>query len=170
MRMLVKIALTSAFVTAGILGYLGFADHATQIDGQHDASTPLAQATVRIPEANYVARMDVARSATERERGLSGRASLPADRGMLFVFDQPGYYGIWMKEMRFPLDLIWVAGGVVVDRSERLPVPPKGAKNTDLKITLPTSPALVVLEVPSGTIARQKIRVGQHVEVAFDGR
>lgn len=51
---------------------------------------------------------EVASSSAEQELGLSNRASLPADQGMLFTFRYPGDYGFWMKDMHFPIDMIWV--------------------------------------------------------------
>lgn len=52
--------------------------------------------------------VEVADTEALREQGLSDRASLPAGRGMLFVFDEPGDYGFWMRNMRFPLDIVWL--------------------------------------------------------------
>jgi uncharacterized protein len=50
-----------------------------------------------------------------REKGLSGRKGLGEDEGMLFVFDHPGKYGFWMKDMEFAIDMVWLnASGVVV--------------------------------------------------------
>lgn len=43
-----------------------------------------------------------------RELGLSGRQSLASDHGMMFVFDEPSNYCFWMKDMNFPLDIIWL--------------------------------------------------------------
>jgi uncharacterized membrane protein (UPF0127 family) len=43
-----------------------------------------------------------------RTQGLSDIPSLSDGVGMLFVFQSPGNYGFWMKDMKFPLDLIWV--------------------------------------------------------------
>jgi uncharacterized membrane protein (UPF0127 family) len=43
-----------------------------------------------------------------RKRGLSGRASLPAGHGMLFIFDHVSRQGMWMIEMKFPLDIVWL--------------------------------------------------------------
>lgn len=48
-----------------------------------------------------------------RERGLSHRPSLERGTGMLFVFDTPGKYGFWMKDMQFPIDIIFIHEGVV---------------------------------------------------------
>lgn len=50
----------------------------------------------------------IADSAGEREKGLSSQKSLKSDEGILFVFDKSGYYGFWMKEMNFPIDIIWI--------------------------------------------------------------
>lgn len=43
----------------------------------------------------------------ERMRGLSGRKTLGAD-GMFFYFDEADYHGMWMKEMSFPIDIVWI--------------------------------------------------------------
>lgn len=44
----------------------------------------------------------------EQELGLSNRESLPADHGMYFVFDNTAERTFWMKNMKFPLDIIWI--------------------------------------------------------------
>ncbi|MBP6904718.1 MAG: DUF192 domain-containing protein [Candidatus Pacebacteria bacterium] len=43
-----------------------------------------------------------------RTQGLSGTERLAPGTGMLFVFDTPGVYGFWMKDMRYPLDIVWI--------------------------------------------------------------
>jgi uncharacterized membrane protein (UPF0127 family) len=50
----------------------------------------------------------VASSSEQQSLGLGQRDSLPAGEGMLFPFSAPGNYGFWMKDMRFPLDMVWV--------------------------------------------------------------
>src|SRR6185436_8820153 len=42
----------------------------------------------------------------DRAMGLMFRPSLPSDRGMLFVFEQPDFHGIWMKNCKFPIDIV----------------------------------------------------------------
>lgn len=49
-----------------------------------------------------------------RQKGLGGRGTLCETCGMLFVFDRPDRYAFWMKDMRFPLTVIWLAGEQVV--------------------------------------------------------
>ena len=44
----------------------------------------------------------------ERRQGLSGVESLGEREGKLFIFDEMGYYGIWMKDMNFPIDVFWI--------------------------------------------------------------
>ena len=51
---------------------------------------------------------EIAESYSEKMRGLMYRPSLPDDRGMLFPFLFPGNRLIWMKNVNFPLDLIFV--------------------------------------------------------------
>ena len=52
--------------------------------------------------------VEIADTPAKRERGLSGRESLPPNTGLLFVFDEPGQYGFWMKDMLFPIDILWL--------------------------------------------------------------
>jgi uncharacterized membrane protein (UPF0127 family) len=58
----------------------------------------------------------VERADTDEKRrlGLGERDNLCLSCAMLFVFDHPGKYAFWMKEMRFSLDIIWLAGNEVV--------------------------------------------------------
>lgn len=49
-----------------------------------------------------------------RARGLSGRPSLGENEGMLFVFPEERKLSFWMKEMHFPIDIIWIDAGMRV--------------------------------------------------------
>jgi len=44
----------------------------------------------------------------DRAMGLMFRPSLPKDRGMLFIFERPDFHGIWMKNCKFPIDIVWL--------------------------------------------------------------
>jgi uncharacterized membrane protein (UPF0127 family) len=52
--------------------------------------------------------VDVAYSSLDQQRGLGGKQEIGANQGMLFVFDRPGKYIFWMKDMNFPIDIIWI--------------------------------------------------------------
>jgi len=52
--------------------------------------------------------VEVADSESERAKGLMNRTNLLEYKGMLFVFDFEGIYGVWMKDTLIPLDIIWI--------------------------------------------------------------
>jgi uncharacterized membrane protein (UPF0127 family) len=106
--------------------------------------------------------VELARTLEEQIRGLSGRSDLKPGRGMLFVYDRPHPVSIWMKDMLFPLDIIWIRGGRIVAIEKRaLPLTPVGPERVY------TATADLVLEVPAGFTDRQKIRVGDSVQAAL---
>ena len=81
----------------------------------------------------------------EKVKGLGDRACLPADQGMLFIFDQPGYYPFWAKDMRFSIDIIWISQDKrVVD------IEPSVTPESYPKIFTNSHPAKYVLEIGSG--------------------
>ncbi len=92
----------------------------------------------------------------KRQQGLSGRERLGENEGMLFVFDRPGIYSFWMKEMKFPLDFVWINEDKVVDLREKVGI-------TEMNIR-PARPADRVLEVNSGWIEKHQIKVGDEVK------
>lgn len=54
-------------------------------------------------------RVETATSLMKQAKGLSGRKSLGAREGMLFLYAKPGFYSFWMKDMTFPIDIIWIS-------------------------------------------------------------
>jgi len=52
--------------------------------------------------------LDIANTEGARIKGLSDRGELSYYQGMIFVFPVDGIYGFWMKDMKFPLDIIWI--------------------------------------------------------------
>src|SRR3989344_4240867 len=66
----------------------------------------LATTTLAIGGINVV--VEIANTDISRAHGLSDRATLDENRGMLFVFGRADYHSFWMKDMRFPLDIIWL--------------------------------------------------------------
>lgn len=104
-------------------------------------------------------RFEVANSAHSRERGLSGRQSIGSD-GLLLVFPENNYYGIWMKEMLFDIDIIWIQGGKVVDITTGVRAPVKPELTSDLQIFYPSVAIDLVLEMPAGMVSANQIQTG----------
>ena len=103
--------------------------------------------------------VDVADTESLREQGLSGRLNLPEGQGMLFVFDSDGQWGIWMKGMQFPIDIVWAdASGTVVTVAANI------APDTyPEKSFYPAAPARYVLELPAGFTTAHGIVVGSKI-------
>lgn len=94
------------------------------------------QPTVRI--GPHVFHVEVANTPGTRTRGLMGRTALPADGGMLFVFERPGRHCFWMRDTPLPLSIAFIdpAGRIasladMKPRSETLQCP-----NTDVRYAL----------------------------------
>ncbi len=79
------------------------------------------------------------------ETGLSKTPSLEPDEGMLFVFGSPSYWPIWMKDMSYPIDIVWLDQNKNVVSVDHNVMP-----GTYPQIFLPTDPALYALEVSAG--------------------
>ncbi len=97
--------------------------------------------------------------------GLSGRDSIGSADGMLFVFDEPKLPAFWMKDMRFPLDIIWIAGGRVSDIDENVTVPSGSASDDELPRYIPDTAIDRVLEVEAGFVKKNSIRIGDEFRV-----
>jgi uncharacterized membrane protein (UPF0127 family) len=93
----------------------------------------------------------------DRQMGVMFRPSLPEDRGLLFAFDEPDFHGFWMKNCRFPIDMVWLdAEGRVVHVAES--VPP--CRKDPCPIYAPMRKASYVLEVNAGQARREKAVIG----------
>lgn len=89
----------------------------------------------------------VADTDNERQRGLSGRANLASDHGMLFVFDQSDRHCMWMKDMKFAIDMVWLDdSGVVVEHARGV-----GPETYPKIFCNDTRNARYVIELPSGS-------------------
>ena len=101
----------------------------------------------------------------ERNRGLSGRESLPESTGMLFVFEGDQHLSFWMVDMNFPLDIVWIDSSCrIVDVTLDAPAPLPGQSRGDLPRFRPSSPARFVLEINAGEFIEAHLEVGDEVE------
>lgn len=105
--------------------------------------------------------VEIADEEKEQIQGLSGRESLCSKCGMLFVYATVGPRIFWMKEMRFPLDFVWIRDGRVVELTSNVSSP---GVNEPPTVVSPREPADAVLEVPAATIALKGWQIGDLIE------
>lgn len=109
-------------------------------------------------------KVNVASTPQKRAQGLSGTKSLKPYDGMIFLFDAPGTYPFWMKDMNYDLDFIFINNDSVVGLKKNVPSP----HNNNGEIAVVKPPTITALiEVPSGFIDRYGIAVGQRVRYAL---
>jgi uncharacterized membrane protein (UPF0127 family) len=99
----------------------------------------------------------------DRAMGLMFRPSLAADRALLFVFETSDFHGIWMKNCRFPIDIVWL------DEEKRVvhvaeDVPP--CKADPCPVYEPLRRATYVIELNAGQARSEELEVG--TTVGFD--
>lgn len=111
-----------------------------------------------------VFKIDVADTMEKRAAGLSGRGRLRDDEAMLFIFPTAGKYGFWMKDMKFDLDIVWIAAGRAVGVAENVPAPKAGESALNLPSYNPPEPVDTVLEINAGLAARYGIGTGDAVK------
>lgn len=104
----------------------------------------------------------VADTPRERQAGLGGCASLPSGAGMYFPFNSPTSTSFWMKGMVMPIDMIWIADGLVVGIESNV-APQPGVPDARLARYSATQPITAVLEVGAGQAAQLGITVGDRV-------
>jgi len=92
---------------------------------------------------------------------LGGRESLDELSGMLFVFPISDRQGIWMKDMQFPIDIIWINEGKIVDIAPNI----KPTLIDPLPIYLPRVDARLVLEVNAGLSQKSGWKIGDSVRL-----
>jgi len=99
--------------------------------------------------------LDIADTEQSRIHGLSGRKSMPKNHAMLFVFDEISYHGIWMKDMNFALDIVWLN-----EYSEVIHIERNVAPETFPKTFGPQKSSKYVLEFNAGFVAKNSIKIG----------
>lgn len=114
------------------------------------------QPTTEVKLGSGVFSVQLASTDATRIQGLSGVDHLNTNSGLLMVFQSDNTWGIWMKDMKIPLDIVWMNHDkkviyIVTDAS-----PDLGTSKT----FTPEDPARYVLEVPAGTVKNAGIKVG----------
>lgn len=101
--------------------------------------------------------LSLANDEATRQQGLSGVKSLPVNGGLLMDFKTDDRWGIWMKDMRIPLDIIWL------NKTKRV-VYIKENVSPDLgtsEVMQPKELSRYVIELPAGSAKEAGIKLGQ---------
>lgn len=99
----------------------------------------------------------VADTNAKRTRGLAAYATLPDNTGMIFTGLNPDQLSFWMKDMHYPIDILWVNSDdeVVFIESSLAPDTYPHVYQNPLDL-----PASYVIELPAGTCKRYNITPG----------
>ena len=132
----------------------------TRAELQASVNSPLL--TVTYPNGTRI-QVELADTNERRALGLMFREQLPKDRGMLFVFSEPGQWAFWMKNTTIPLDILWLdRHKKIVDLVENVP----GCKGDPCLQYQPAQDASYALEIPAGSAKREKLAKG--IQLTFD--
>ena len=118
--------------------------------------------TAIIKIAGQILKVELAKTPLAWKKGLSGRENLKENKGMLFIFSENKRHAIWMKDMKFPIDIIWVKAGQVVDIMPD--APPAALDDKNPSVYLPREEAGGVLEVSAGFAEKYNLKIGDKIE------
>ena len=125
------------------------------------ASAPHAAAETRLKTTTlrlgpHALKVEVVRTDEERARGLMHRQKLDRDAGMLFIFDEPAYHSMWMKNTLIPLSVAFVdAQGAILNILDMEP--------HTLDSHMSAGPSVYAIETNKGWFAAKKIKAGDKV-------
>jgi len=113
----------------------------------------------------YAITAELAVSDDERQLGLMYRKKINPDQGMLLVFEQENFYSIWMKNMKIPLDILWL------DREKRIvhierDVPP--CKEDPCPTYTSRFPAMYVLELKAESVKEHKLKMYDRLDFVLE--
>ncbi len=109
--------------------------------------------TLQIEIKNKTYTMQVARTAMTREKGLSQTKKIPHD-GMVFIFPHSGIYSFWMKDMNYPIDILWVN-----EKFEIVEIRENVYPGTYPEVFTPQKESIYVLETSAGFVEQHGIQI-----------
>lgn len=118
---------------------------------------------VSIPIGSRSYSIEVARSEEEKQTGLMKRDSMPDNHGMIFIFPDEAPRGFWMKNTRFPLDILFLNSSFrVVSIHTMFPY--------DETVIPSDFPAQYAIELNKGEAAAAGVKVGDTIAVPQSAR
>ena len=161
-RLQVLIPISIAAVIVGVAGIVSLPSE-VKIDTNSDFLMGSVQLDEKILQV-YIAYTD-----PRRMRGLMFETEnfLDNDKGMLFVFDEPGNRSMWMKNMQFHLDIIWFdENGNVVSIEKNVPPCITPVEVMSCKsVGVSADNTQYVLELISGYVDQHSITEDSHLKI-----
>jgi len=114
----------------------------------------------KVCAGNFCVQAEIAATDKAREKGLMFRKSMPENQGMLFVFEEEALYNFWMKNTRFPLDIIWIDSNKRIVDIYEYALPCKDV----CKTIAPRTKARFALEINAGLTRKHKIKIGDSLD------
>ncbi len=121
-----------------------------------------AKATVKI--GGQEIHVLVADTYNHRLKGWSDKKDMGKYGGMLFVFPGSGQHAMVMRDMHFPLDIVWLDGNKIIDIAPNLP-PELGVPEEQLIVYRARAESTLVLELPAGFKDQTGLKIGDIVEI-----
>ena len=103
----------------------------------------------------------LAKTSQEQEVGLAKYNKIEQNQGMLFLFAKDDNYSFWMKNMKFPIDIIFIENNKVVDVFQNVPV----STNDNLPVYTTKTKANKVLEINASLAKKYNIKIGTEVRL-----
>ncbi|MFZ8908075.1 MAG: DUF192 domain-containing protein [Nitrosopumilaceae archaeon] len=139
------VPIAAAAVIVGVIGLMSIPS-----DSKLE-SVEFPRGTIKVDDV--VLEVQIADDESKRIRGLMFQDPLPYDQGMIFVFDEPGVYSLWMLNMQFALDMIWIdADGNVVHIEQNIPPCETPTEIMACQSIVPSGEAMYILEVTAGFV------------------
>ncbi len=102
--------------------------------------------------------VEVVRKQEDLALGLSGRSHIEDKNAMVFVFDKEDFWGIWMKDMNFPIDVVWL------DKNKKIIFIKENLKpETFPEVFYPDLKALYVVEMSVDSVKKTKAKINDEV-------
>jgi hypothetical protein len=154
-------ALVPIFIAAVIIGVVGLMSIPSESKLE---SVEFPRGTIKVDDVPL--EVQIADTEPRRVRGLMFQDELPSNQGMIFVFDNPGLYSLWMLNMQFSLDMIWFDGdGKVIHIEKDVPPCKTPLEITTCQSIIPDGQSLYVLEVTSGFVEKNNITKDSILEI-----
>lgn len=110
--------------------------------------------------------VEIVKTMEERKTGLTKYETLSENQGMLFTFEEKDVKPVfWMKDMKFPIDIIWLDDGKIIEITGNVPVARAGLADNKIPRYQPAQTIDYVLEIAAGEAAKKGIKVQDMVEL-----